>query len=205
MKGKVVKQTADNAINQLIKSIVSKTLEDGTEIEEDGTEIVTKSEFNGMVSELTKTLTNSFKGMFDEFGSKFTKLTETVDLFGKDVEKIKTDLITKTVDTETVDTKTVDTKTVDTKVDDTEKTSFTKEALDKLVNDAVGKQFEELTKNVNGENIRKSIISLDENGVLNDNGARQIDLNTITNDEWQLLPESTRKQLTKSVYKSILS
>jgi len=195
MKGKVVKQTADNAINQLIKSIVSKTLEDGTEIEEDGTEIVTKSEFNGMVSELTKTLTNSFKGMFDEFGSKFTKLTETVDLFGKDVEKIKTDLITKTDDT----------KVDDTKVDDTEKTSFTKEALDKLVSDAVGKQFKELTNNINGENIRKSIISLDENGVLNDNGARQIDLNTITNDEWQLLPESTRKQLTKSIYKSILS
>ena len=195
MKGKVVKQTADNAINQLIKSIVSKTLEDGTEIEEDGTEIVTKSEFNGMVSELTKTLTNSFKGMFDEFGSKFTKLTETVDLFGKDVEKIKTDLITKTDDT----------KVDDTKVDDTEKTSFTKEALDKLVSDTVGKQFKELTNNINGENIRKSIISLDENGVLNDNGARQIDLNTITNDEWQLLPESTRKQLTKSIYKSILS
>ena len=198
MKGKNMKKNADDAIGNLIKSIVSGAIGNEEEIADENA--VTKDELQNFATELTKTIGETVKGIIVDLNTQVADLKKSVDVKFDELKK------NQTVDPNT--NQTADPNANQT-VDPNATTAAVSKALDKdeiaeLIAKAIGDKFDAMASSLNGKNMRKSLISLDENGNIVEKGVREVDIDNLTVAEWDALPDATRKQLTKSVYASML-
>jgi len=198
MKGKNMKKNADDAIGNLIKSIVSGAIGNEEEIADENA--VTKDELQNFATELTKTIGETVKGIIVDLNTQVADLKKSVDVKFDELKK------NQTVDPNT--NQTADPNANQT-VDPNANQAVVAKALGKdeiaeLIAKAIGDKFDAMASSLNGKNMRKSLISLDENGNIVEKGVREVDIDNLTVAEWDALPDATRKQLTKSVYASML-